>query len=273
MIRYLKTLDLFLLLFGSFSFCLGCKSEPVEVIEELEEIVIGCDEHSPYFFINENGELDGIDYSLASEAYRRMGYEAVFRLIDWSDKVSQLNSGSVDCLWGAFSINGEEDEYQWTGSYLKSRQVVVVLENSEINTLNDLKEKRIGVQSSTKAEDIFSLKEDEKLPNIKELYCFEDMNLAFAALRKGYIDAVSGYEEVMKYNINNSIPDYKILDETLFISNLGVAFSKSYDKNFVQELTSILEKMNEDGFIQETVIKYESKGAIAFWYMQYEKNN
>lgn len=267
MIRYLKTLDLFLLLFGSFSFCLGCKNKPIEVIEELEEIVIGCDEHSPYFFINENGELDGIDYSLASEAYHRMGYEAVFRLIDWNDKDSLLNSGSVDCLWGAFSINGKEDEYQWTGPYLKSRQVIVVLENSSITTLNDLKEKRIGVQFSTKAEDIFTTNEDKNLPKIKELYCFEDMNLAFAALRKGYVDAVSGHEEVMKYNINNSIPDYKILDETLFISNLGVAFRKSYDKNFVQELTSVLEKMNEDGFTQEAVNKYESKGAITFWYM------
>lgn len=267
MARYFKILSFFFLL---VSFCLiltSCNEIEVVEKEKIGKIVIGCDEYSPYFFINEDGEFDGIDFSLACEACNRLGYETEFKLIDWTDKDKELESGRVDCLWGAFTIQGLEEKYLWAGPYFESRPVLVVLENSDINTISDLSSKRIGVQVETKTDDIFSKMENENLPKIKELYCFEDMNLAFAALRKGYVDAVGGHEEVMLYNINNSIPDYRVLDETLFVSELGVAFKKDYDKDFVRKLTSVLNDLHDEGFIDEEIKKYNSKGAVTFWYM------
>ena len=76
-------------------------------------------------------------------------------------KINKLSTyiGLNQSLNTALENNIEVDAFIY---YIKKSEEPDI-ENSEINTLNDLKQKRIGVQSSTKAEDIFSLKEDEKL--------------------------------------------------------------------------------------------------------------
>ena len=44
---------------------------------------------------------------------------------------------------------------RWAGPYLYSRQMVAVRKESEINTIQDLEGKKIAVQATTKAEDLF----------------------------------------------------------------------------------------------------------------------
>ena len=81
-------------------------------------IVIGSDNFEPYIYLNDNGEFEGIDVELATQALHRMGYEPEFKLIVWENKKDYLEDGEVDCLWGCFSMDGREGEYQWAGPYL-----------------------------------------------------------------------------------------------------------------------------------------------------------
>lgn len=92
---------------------------------------------------------------LATEAFRRMGYRAVFTTIDWESKKELVEAGTIDCIWGSFSIDGREEQYRWTEPYMYSRQVVAVREDSPICSLADLEGARIAVQSTTKPEEIF----------------------------------------------------------------------------------------------------------------------
>lgn len=55
-----------------------------------------------------------------------MGYQAVFTTIDWEQKKTLLDSGEIDCIWGCFSMDGREQDYQWAGPYMVSRQVIAV---------------------------------------------------------------------------------------------------------------------------------------------------
>ena len=52
-------------------------------------------------------------------------------------------------------MDGREEEYQWAGPYLYSRQVVAVRSDSDIYTLQDLAGKVVAVQSTTKPEELF----------------------------------------------------------------------------------------------------------------------
>lgn len=58
------------------------------------------------------------------------------------------------------------------------------------------------------------------------MYSFVEMNELFAALRKGYVDACAGHEIVMQEYLRQSGQKYRILDEEIIDSKLGVAFSK-----------------------------------------------
>ena len=76
---------------------------------DLPTIVIGSDNYPPFNYLSADGQPTGIDVELATEAFRRMGYKAQFVTIDWVDKKELVENGTVDCLWGSFSIDGRED--------------------------------------------------------------------------------------------------------------------------------------------------------------------
>ena len=130
---------------------------------------------------------------LAKEAFGRMGYEPVFRNIVWEKKEEYLADGQIDCLWGSFTMTEREDEYTWAGPYLKSRQVVVVRQESGIKTLQDLAGKRFAVQVSSKPDEILLNHEDPRIPQVDEVYCFSTLDEVYACLRKGYCDAIAGH--------------------------------------------------------------------------------
>ena len=94
--------------------------------ENLPKIIIGSDEYQPYSYYNVDGSPQGVDVEMAREAFRRMGYEPVFRHVAWEDKDEALADGTVDCLWSGFMMNNCEDKYTWARLNLFSRLVAVV---------------------------------------------------------------------------------------------------------------------------------------------------
>lgn len=235
----------------------GCTTED-NLSEEntYETIEIGSDRFEPYIYQDDNGNFTGVDVELATEALHRMGYEPEFKQIVWEDKKDLLADGTVDCLWGCFSMNGREDEYQWAGPYLYSSQVVVVRQNSDIQNISDLNGKVIALQETGKAEEYFLYPKDENVPDVEKVYAFSDMDEVYSALRKNYVEAICGHESALNSFVITAPDEYRMLDESLFSSKLGVAFSKKYDKKFVQQLADTLKKMLEDGTTKKIVEKY-----------------
>lgn len=92
----------------------------------LPALTVGSDTYPPYVYMDNNGDITGLDVEIAEEAFRRMGYRAEFTTIDWEKKTELVDSGEIDCIWDCFSMEGRENDYQWAGPYLVSRQVVAV---------------------------------------------------------------------------------------------------------------------------------------------------
>ena len=62
----------------------GCKNENISKKEtEKPVITIGSDNYPPYNYLNEDGIPTGIDVELATEAFKRMGYQVDVVQIDW----------------------------------------------------------------------------------------------------------------------------------------------------------------------------------------------
>lgn len=221
------------------------------------EIVIGSDEYTPYFYMGEDGEFSGVDVEIATEAFSRMGYRAEFKMIDWTEKDLVLASGEVDCLWGSFTMTGREDRYDWAGPYLTSRQVIVVPEDSDITKISDLAGKSLACQSTGLVDEIFSAADGTgSVPVLSRLYCFDTFKLAFAALRKNYVDAVGGHETALVDFMNDLTGEYRVLDESLVEVELGVAFRKGDSRGIREKLTATLYEMAADGTTAGIVERY-----------------
>ena len=224
--------------------------------EPLPRLVIGSDDYEPYNYIDENGQFAGIDVELAREAFRRMGYEPEFRRIVWENKDSYLDSGEVDCLWGCFTMTGRETLYDWVGPYLNSRQIICVRADSDIAALSDLEGRRVAVQATSKPESVFLERTDPRIPAVGDLYCFSTMDEVYSALRKGYADAIAGHENALQVMADAEPGTYRILDESLFCSQLGVAFAKGSHGEIIQQLSLTLREMIDDGTAREIVARY-----------------
>ena len=224
--------------------------------EKLPQIVVGSDVYPPFNYEDADGTPTGIDVELAREAFRRMGYEPKFMTIVWEEKNELLEQGTIDCIWGSFSIDGRENQYRWTEPYMYSRQVVAVRENSPIYTLQDLEGKRVAVQSTTKPEGIFLSHTDPRIPQIRELFSLQNRELLYPYLSKGYADAIAAHEtsimqSMVEYNLH-----YRILEEPLLTVGLGVAFAKEDERSVCDELSQTFRDMREDGTMEKIIGKY-----------------
>ncbi len=221
-------------------------------------IKVGSDNYPPFNYTDENGNPAGIDVDLARESFGRMGYDVSFVGIDWEEKKELVEHGDIDCIWGCFSIDGRENEYNWSAPYMISRQVVAVNRSSDIYRLSDLEGKTIAVQSTTKPESIFLERKDSRIPAVREIYSLEDRELIYASLGKGYVDAIAAHETAIRQYIEDYDADYRILDESILTTGIGVAFAKNDTRGLNEQLSETFEQMQADGTTAEILGRYLS---------------
>lgn len=238
----------------------GCRDNQYDVNAnegvQLKEIIIGSDIQPPFNYVDSDGNPTGIDVELATEAFRRMGYKAVFVNINWDDKQELLSSHTIDCIWGSFSMNGREDKYRWAGPYMKSRIVIAVNKDSNIYTIEDLWDKTVAVQAASKPEEMFLNMADSKLPRIRSLLSMKNRELTYPMLSKGYADALAVNEVIINQYMKDYNMQFRILDEALDTVGLGVAFDKNDKRDIDRRLTDILINMRDDGTEKEILEKY-----------------
>lgn len=219
-------------------------------------IVVGSDYYPPFNYMGTDGVPTGIDVELANEAFRRLGCRAKFVTIDWEKKKKLVEDGTIDCIWGSFSMDGREEEYHWAGPYLYSRQVVAVRSDSDIYTLQDLADKVVAVQSTTKPEELFLNAEQNGLPRLRRLYSLQNRDLLYITLIKGYADALAAHESAIRQFMKDYSVEYRILDEPLMTARLGVAFAKDRSDDLPQQLTEVFQEMLADGTVRQIVSRY-----------------
>ena len=141
-----KMIALLMFALMSLSLLAGCA-------KDADTFTVGFDaEFPPYGYQNEQGEYVGFDLDLAAEVCKRQGWELVKKPIDWNAKDQELDTGSIDCIWNGFTIQGREDLYTWTVPYVDNSQVIVVKSDSGIKSAADLAGKNLVVQSDSSAQ-------------------------------------------------------------------------------------------------------------------------
>ena len=220
--------------------------------------VVGFDaEFPPYGYKDDNGSYTGFDLELAEEVCHRNNWTFKAQPINWDAKDAELDSGSIDCIWNGFTIDGRENDYLWSEPYFDNKQVFVVKTNSNINSLDDLSGKTVETQKDSSA--LAALNGDNK--TLKEKFStlteVADYNTAFMDLESGSCDAVAMDIGVAEYDIKNkqNSGDFKILNDSITSEKYGIGFKKGNDdlKNKVQ---STLDEMFKDGTVSKIAKKY-----------------
>ncbi len=231
----------------------GCGSK------EGGKFTVGFDaEYPPYGYMDESGQYTGFDLELAAEVCKLRGWELVKQPIVWDSKDNELNSGSIDCIWNGFTINGRENDYEWSVPYVDNSQVIVVSEKSGIKDLKGLEGKKVGVQAASAALDVLTDEEGQKelADTFGKLQEFGDYNTAFVELEAGSIDALAMDIGVAQYQIESRNGGFVILDEHLNAEQYGVGFKKG-NTELRDKINESLKELKKNGKFDELAKKYK----------------
>ena len=226
-------------------------------------LTVGFDQsYPPYGFVGDDGEFTGFDLDLAKEVCERNGWELKLDPIDWDAKDALLNSGSINCIWNGFTMEGREDDYTFSEPYMLNEQVVVVKADSGIASHQDLAGKTVMTQVDSAALDVLQ-NEDEGgqaalAATFKELQTIGDYNNAFMQLESGMVDAVACDLSIAEYQIAAKPDVYKKL-ESLSTEHYAVGF-KLGDDELAKTVSDTLKAMNEDGTVKQLCDKYAEYG-------------
>lgn len=226
--------------------------------DDAKTFTVGFDaEYPPYGYMDENGDYTGFDLELAEEVCKINGWTLKKQPIIWDSKDNELNSGSIDCIWSGFTINGRENDYEWSVPYVDNSQVIVVKDSAGISKLTDLKGKKVGVQAASAALDVLSDEEGQKAlaDTFGALQEFGDYNTAFAELEAGSVDAIAMDIGVAQYQIDSRGGGYIILDEHLNAEQYGIGF-KLGNTELRDDVNKALKELKQNGKFDEIAEKY-----------------
>ena len=218
-------------------------------------------EYPPYGYMDDNGDYTGFDLELAQAVCDLKGWKLKKQPIVWDNKDNELNSGSIDCIWNGFTMNGREDSYTWSDAYVDNSQVIVTKKSADITKLTDLKGKVVGVQAASAALDVLDSSEDggqkALADTFKTLQEFADYNTAFVELEAGSVDAIAMDIGVAQYQIKSRGNDkYIILDEHLNAEKYAIGFKKDND-SLCKEVNEALHTLKKNGTFDKLAEKYE----------------
>jgi len=221
-------------------------------------LIVGFDaEFPPYGYKDDSGNYTGFDLELAQEVCKRNNWTFVAQPIDWDAKDAELDSGSIDCIWNGFTIDGRENDYLWSNPYFDNKQVFIVKSGSGIEKIADLKGKTVETQKDSSA--LEALNGDNK--TIKDTFAtlteVADYNTAFMDLESGACDAVAMDIGVAEYDIDNknNSDDFTILDEYITTEKYGIGFKKGNDA-LKDQVQATLDEMFKDGTVLKIAEKY-----------------
>ena len=231
------------------------------------EFTVGFDAEFPPYGFKDGDEYKGFDLDLAREVCSRKGWKFVAKPIDWDAKDMELNSGSIDCIWNGFTMQGREGQYAWTPAYVDNSQVVIVTADSAIAKLADLAGKTVAVQTDTPVQKALQGQDEENAEaaalgkTFKKIVVTANYNNAVMELEAGAVDAVALDIGVARQKMATKYGAFKMLDEIIMKETYGIGFKKGEDA-LAAEVWAVYLAMLADGTVDKLAAAYGIDGVI-----------
>lgn len=98
----------------------------VAYIQNKGKLVVGITEFEPMDYKDASGNWIGFDADMAKLVAEKLGVEPVFTVINWDNKVFELNGKGIDVVWNGMTITtAAQESMECTNAYCNNAQVVV----------------------------------------------------------------------------------------------------------------------------------------------------
>lgn len=227
----------------------GGKKEEEKKAEEDKTLVMATNAEFPPYEYYEGEEVVGIDVDIAKAVAEELGMELKIEDMAFDSVIPAVSSGKADIALAGLTVTDERKEnLNFTDTYAKATQVIIVKEDSAIAGPDDLEGKKIGVQLGTTG-DLYA-------SDIKDAEV-EQYNKGFEAVQatmQGKIDAVIIDSEPAKEFVAEA-EGLKILDEAFTEEEYAIGIAKDNDE-LLEKVNKALKTLKESGKLDEIVVEY-----------------
>lgn len=206
-------------------------------------------EFPPYEYY-EGDTIVGIDAEVAQLIADELGLTLEITDVAFDSIVPGVQSGKYDMGMAGMTIDEDRlKSVNFSTPYATGIQAVIVTEDSDIASIDDLTGKKIGVQTSTTG-DIYA-SEDYGMENVVQ---YDNGALAVEGLKSGKVDCVIIDNEPAKAYVAAN-EGLKLLETEYAVEDYAICFSKE-NAALQEAVNSVLEDLIADGSVQEIVDKY-----------------
>ena len=203
----------------------------------------------PYEMTTDSGELEGIDVDTAKAIAEKLGLELQIDDMDFDAALLSVQQGKADIVMAGVTVTDElKAVMAFSDSYATGIQSIIVPNDSDIASPDDLAGKKIGTQRGTTG----------------YIYCSDDFGedsvvaydsglTAVQALNNGQVDAVViDNAPATEYVAAN--PGLKVLDTSYAEEDYAIGMAKG--SALEDAVNKALEELKADGTLQAIVDKY-----------------
>lgn len=218
-------------------------------------LIVGTNpEFPPFEYVGDTGEIEGIDVEIINAIAADLGMTVQMEAMDFDALVPSLVSGKLDVAIAGMTITEERKQsVLFSEPYFNATQVVILREDSEINTVEDLAGKKIGVQMGTTGDIMIS----EPEYGAGEISRYNKAMDAALDLQNGRLDAVV-IDTLPARQFVLSLEGLIIRDDILVdapVESYGIAVPMGQDE-LIEQINASLAKMMEDGTFDAILVKY-----------------
>ena len=96
-------------------------------VQDKGTLIVGITEFEPMDYQDESGEWIGFDADLAKAFAESLGVDVVFQVIDWDNKVMELDGKAIDVVWNGMTLTDEVlSAMECSNAYCNNAQVVIL---------------------------------------------------------------------------------------------------------------------------------------------------
>ncbi len=229
---------------------MACGSGSSSASSDDNVLIMATNAAFPPYEYYEGEDIVGIDAEIAQAIADKLGMELQIEDMDFSSILVAVQSGKADMGVAGMTVTDERlENVNFSDSYATGIQVIIVPEDSDIQSVDDLADAKIGVQESTTG----------------HIYCEDDFGAdhvtpyttgagAVEALEKGKVDCVVIDNEPAKAFVEAN-EGLKILDTEYVSEDYAIAIAKD-NTELLDEVNDAIAEMKEDGSLQAIIDKY-----------------
>lgn len=235
------------LVIGCFA---ACQKDDKTEEPQKKVLVMATNAEFPPYEYREGDAVTGIDAEIAQLIADKLGMELKIEDVAFESIIPGVQSGKYD--FGMAGMTVTEDRLKdviFSDSYATGVQVVIIKEDSDIASLDDVAGKKIGVQTNTTG-DIYATGDYGE----ENVVRYDNGAVAVQALLNGKVDCVVIDNEPAKSYVAAN-EGLKILETEYMVEDYAICFAKD-NTELKDKVNTALNELIDDGSVQKIIDKY-----------------